>query len=369
MKSIEIDRSKSLLEEPHKGHNRFHPEIEPVIEVDEGEEVVFQTRTSMDNQITPQTTINDFPAMDVLRVHPLTGPAFVKGAEPGDLLEVEFLDIQTLGWAYTGVMPGRGYLHDPMDRPYLVHWDLRDGYATSAQLPQVRIPAAPFMGISAVAPSHAQVRAWAKREAAAAARGARAQPPNQESAVPRRGAPATEGLRTVPPRENGGNMDVKQATQGSKRFLPVFVNGALFSTGDGHFAQGEGEVCIHAVETDCTVAVRFRVLKGEAERRGIRGPMLTHESYTPAPDLAGPRRFTATMGFSLSDETPNTGEDLNGACREALTQMIDVLLERGYTREQSYALCSAAVDLRISQVVNAPNFTVTALLPEAIFEG
>jgi formamidase len=305
--------------------------------------------------------------MDLLRVHPLTGPAYVKGAAPGDLLEVEFLAIETLDWAYTGVMPGRGYLHDLVDKPYLVHWDLRDGAATSPQLPGVRIPAAPFMGISAVAPSHALVKAWAKREADAVARGGSAQPPNPKSAVPASGPAAEEGLRTIPPRENGGNMDVKLATKGSKLLLPVFVDGALFSTGDGHFAQGDGEVCIHAVETDCTVAVRFKVLKGEAERRGIRTPRLTHEHYEPDPRLAGPRRFTATMGFSLLEDGTNPAEDLNSACRQALTQMIDLLQERGYSREQAYALCSAAVDLKISQIVNAPNFTVTAVLPEDIF--
>jgi formamidase len=369
MQSIEIDRSKSLVQEPEKGHNRFHPEIIPVIEVDEGEEVLFETRTSMDNQFTPITTVDDFSSMDAGRVHPLTGPAYVKGAQPGDLLEIEFLDIQTGKWAYTGVMPGRGYLSDVMDKPYLVHWDLVDGFATSSQMPRVRIPAAPFMGISAVAPSHAQVKIWAKREADAAARGGRAQPPNPKSAVPGGGLVAVEGLRTVPPRENGGNMDVKQATKGAKLYLPVFVDGALFSTGDGHFAQGEGEVCIHAVETDCSVAVRFRLLKGEAYRKGIRGPRLSHDSYSPDPRLAGPRRFTATMGFSLMEDGSNPAEDLNSACRQALTQMIDLLQERGYTREQAYALCSAAVDMRISQIVNAPNFTVTAILPEDIFEG
>ena len=122
MKSIAIDRAKSLMQEPAKGHNRFHPDIPPVLEVDEGEEMVFETRTSMDNQFTPATTVADFPAMDTLRVHPLTGPVYVKGAEPGDLLEIEFLDIQTEPWGYTGVMPGRGYLHDMMDVPFLAHW-------------------------------------------------------------------------------------------------------------------------------------------------------------------------------------------------------------------------------------------------------
>ena len=366
MKSITIDRAKSLVQELAKGHNRFHPDIPPVLEVDQGEEMVFETRTSMDNQFTPATTVADFPAMDTLRVHPLTGPVYVKGAEPGDLLEIEFLDIQTERWGYTGVMPGRGYLHDVMDVPFLAHWDLSSGFATSLQIPGVRIPAAPFMGISAVAPSHALVAAWTRREAEAAARGGRAYSPDPRSAVPGTGPAAVDGLRTIPPRGNGGNLDVKQATKGAKLLLPVFVQGALFSTGDGHFTQGGGEVCIHAVETDCTVAVRFRLLKGEASRKGILGPRLTHEDYSPP--LGGPRRFTAVVGFSLCDDGGNAAEDINSACRHALTQMLDLLQERGLTREQAYVICSVAVDLEISQVVNAPNVTVTAVLPEDIFE-
>ncbi len=367
VKSIEIDRSRPLVEEPEKGHNRFHPDIPPVIEVDEGEEVIFQTRTSMDNQFTPQTTEADFPHMDGLRVHPLTGPAYVKGAKPGDLLEVEFLEIETGAWAYTGVIPGRGSLRDIMDVPLLAHWSLQDGYATSPQVPGVHIPSAPFMGISAVAPSHAQVRAWAKREADAAARGGLAQPPNAKSAVPATGPAAEEGLRTIPPRENGGNMDVKQMTVGSKLLFPVFIEGALFSTGDGHFAQGDGEVCIHAVETDCTVGVRFRVLEGEAKRKNIRVPRLIHERYAPDPRLQG--RFAATIGLSLQEDGTNVSEDLNSACRHALLQMLDLLQERGFTREQAYVICSVAVDLKVSQIVDAPNMTVTAVLPEAIFEA
>ncbi|MEE8518564.1 MAG: acetamidase/formamidase family protein [Dehalococcoidia bacterium] len=369
MKSIEIDRTKSLIEEPEKGHNRFHPEIRPVLEVEEGEEMVFETRTSMDNQFTPATTAADFASMDSLRVHPLTGPVYVRGAQPGDLLEVEFLAIETGRWAYTGVMPGRGYLRDTMDKGLLAHWDLADGWATSAQVPGVRIPSAPFMGIAAVAPSHELLRTWNRREAATAASGGLAQPPNAKSAVPGGGPVAEEAARTIPPRENGGNMDIKQSTVGSKLLLPVFTDGALFSTGDGHFAQGDGEVCIHAVETDCTVSVRFRVLKGEAERRGIRAPRLQHESYEPAAGFAGPRRFTATVGLSLREDGSNPSEDLNSACRHALLQMIDVLQERGYTREQAYIICSVAVDLKISQIVDAPNMTVTAVLPEEIFHS
>mgnify|MGYP001447011883 CR=1 FL=1 len=367
MKSIQIDRSKSLIEEPEKGHNRFHPDIPPIIEVEQGEEVVLETRSAADNQLKRSSTALDLLATSPNRAHPLTGPVYVKGAEAGDLLEVEFLDIAPADWAFTGVRPGRGYLKGEFTKPFLAIWDLEDGWATSKQMPGVRIPGAPFMGVAAVAPSHDMFRQWTLREANLLAEGGAVRPPEADSAVPSTEPISTQGVRTGPPRENGGNMDVKQMTVGSKLLFPVFIEGALFSTGDGHFAQGDGEVCIHAVETDCTVGVRFRVLEGEAKRKNIRVPRLIHERYAPDPRLQG--RFAATIGLSLQEDGTNVSEDLNSACRHALRQMLDLLQERGFTREQAYVICSVAVDLKVSQIVDAPNVIVTAFLPEDIFVG
>jgi formamidase len=175
-------------------------------------------------------------------------------------------------------------------------------------------------------------------------------------------------LRTIPPRENGGNFDVKQLTTGSTLWLPVAVEGALFSVGDGHFAQGDGEVCVTAVEMGATVAVRFRVLKGAAAR-ARRGPRFAHRDYFAPPQWAAPQRFTATMGMPIRDDGSNDGENLTLACRNALLNMMDLLQERGWSREQAYVICSVAVDLRISNVVDVPNYVVSAFLPEAIFQG
>src|SRR5262249_22747570 len=149
-------------------------------------------------------------------IHPLTGPVAVKGARPGDLLEVEFLDIQPQPWAFSAIIPGLGFLRDVMTTPFLVHWTIAGGYATSPQLPGVRIAGASFMGVSGVAPSRAQLEAWTRREAELAGRGGMALPPDRDGAVPTGGPVATHGLRTLPPRENGGNFDVKQLTKGSK---------------------------------------------------------------------------------------------------------------------------------------------------------
>src|SRR6266446_2703701 len=151
--------------------------------------------------------------------------------------------------------------------------------------------------------------------------------------------------------------------------VPVSVDGALFSTGDGHFAQGDGEVCVTAVEMGATVAVRFRVLKGSGAARALRGPRFSHAGYFAPPEWAAPRGFVAAMGMPIRDDGVNDGENLTLACRNALLNMIDLLQERGWSREQAYVLCSVAADLRISNVVDVPNYVVSALIPEAIFAG
>ena len=368
MKTVSIDRKRKLRDEPHTGHNRWHPDIPPVIEVDEGEEVALETRDGIDGHLNAKSTEADFASMATGAIHPLTGPVLVKGARPGDLLEVEFMDIVPERWAFTAIFPGLGFLRDVMTTPFLVHWDIADGWATSRQLPRVRIPRASFMGVSGVAPSPAQVDAWARREADLLGKGGLVFPPGADGAVPAAGAAATHGLRTLPPRENGGNFDVKQLTKGSRLLLPVAVEGALFSTGDGHFAQGDGEVCVTAIEMGATCVVRFRLHRGEAERKGIRWPRFECRDYFLDPRFAVPQKLVATMGMPVDDQGVNQGENLTLACRNALLNMIALLQERGYTREQAYCICSVAVDLRVSNVVDVPNYVVSALLPEEIFQ-
>jgi formamidase len=367
MKTVSIDRKRPLHAEPKTGHNRWHPDIPPAVEVDEGEEVALETRDAIDGHLNAKSTEADFASLPVGAIHPLTGPVLVKGARPGDLLEVEFVDIVPERWAFTAIMPGLGFLRDVMTTPFLVHWDIADGWATSRQLPRVRIPGGSFMGVSGVAPSRAQVDAWARREAELLAKGGLVFPPDAGGAVPASGPAATHGLRTLPPRENGGNFDVKQLTKGSRLLLPVAVDGALFSTGDAHFAQGDGEVCVTAVEMAATCVVRFRVHRGEAERNRIRWPRFQRSDYFIDPRFAAPQKFVATMGMPVDDQGVNQGENLTLACRNALLNMIALLQERGYTREQAYCICSVAVDLRISNVVDVPNYVVSALLPEDIF--
>jgi formamidase len=368
MHAIRIDRTKPLAVEPHCGHNRYHPDIAPVLEVAEGEEVVLETRDALDGQIGPNATVADLANVDANLVHPLTGPVFVKGAEPGDVIEIEFLDIVPQPTAFSAIVPGLGFLRDIMTTPFVVNWKIRDGWATAVEIPGVRIPGAPFMGISGVAPSAQKLKEWTEREQRAIDAGGFVLPPSEAGAVPA-GRCGLEGLRTLPPRENGGNFDVKQLTKGAKLMLPVFAKGALFSTGDAHFAQGDGEVCVTAVEMGATVAVRFKVHKDLAKKRTFAGPVFSHSGYFADPAFAVPQNFLGVMGMPINAKGEIESENLTLAARNATLNMMTLLQERGFSREQAYVICSVAVDLRISNVVDVPNYVVSALLPEAIFSG
>jgi formamidase len=179
--------------------------------------------------------------------------------------------------------------------------------------------------------------------------------------VPTDGRIAREGLRTKPPRENGGNLDVKQLVAGSRVLFPVWTDGALFSAGDGHFAQGDGEACGTAIETATTLHLRFDLIKGAAAAQGVRDVRFLGGRAGGA-RAGGP--YVATTGLSVYAQEGGRAEDLNGAARNALRNMIGLLeVEYGFTRQQAYLLCSIAVDLKISELVDAPNFVVTAMLP------
>jgi formamidase len=364
--TIRIDRSKRLSEEPRTGHNRWHPDIPPVLRVDPGDTVVLETRDALDGAITPATTVADLHRVDLNLVHPLTGPVFVNGAEPGDLLEVHIVDITPQPFGFTVIVPGFGFLRDYFTTPFLVKWSIDGTSAVSPDLPGVRIPAGAFMGVMGVAPSRASLARMAAREDELLRRGGAVMAPLAQGAVPETEPIASESLRTIPPRETGGNFDIKQLTAGTTLLLPVDVPGALFSAGDSHFAQGDGESCGTAVEMGATLTVRFNLRKGVAAQRGIRRPQF--ERTVAAAGAALPQRFFATTGMPITREDRNESEDVTLAARDALLNMIDHLVaERGYSREQAYALTSVAVNLHISELVDVPNVVVSAFLPLDIF--
>jgi formamidase len=366
---IRIDRSKTLLEEPNTGHNRWHPDIPPVVRCQAGEVVILETRDAFDGQMGPDATLETVAAPNLDVVHPLTGPVFVEGAEPGDLLEVEILDVEPDRYGYTVQVPGFGFLRDVFPDPFKISWVIADGWATSRDLPGLRIPGSPFMGTIGLTPGHELLATTAAREQALLDRGGFVLPPSAACAVPDDPGIAREALRTIPPREQAGNVDIKQLGQGARLLIAVDTPGALFSAGDAHFAQGDCETCGTAIEMRATLHVRFAVHKGEAGAKGIRDLRFTREDYYLPPEYAAPRRFYATTGISVTKDGENRGEDATLAARNALLNMIELLTERGWTRQQAYAICSVAVDLKISQLVDVPNMLVSAFLPEDIFAG
>jgi formamidase len=332
-------------------HNRWHPDIPPVAEVAAGDEIRLETEEGLAGQLTRDSTHADAGRMHLGLGHPLSGPVYVSGAKPGDVLEVELLSYEWADFGTTAVIPGFGFLADLFPEPYLVKWEIAGGLARSDELPGVAVPEDTFAGVVGVAPSRERMEAFRQREEALRARGQAVADPYPEAAVP---PEAADGIRTIPPRETGGNLDVRQLVAGSRLWLPVDVPGALFSIGDLHFAQGDGEVCGTAIEVAGAVTVRLSVLE-RAERR--------FPAYeTPA--RPGRRSF-ATVGIPVDN-----GMDLNAAARAALVEMIDHLeATYGFERAAAYALCSVAVDLRISEVVDVPNPVVSALLPLDVFEN
>jgi formamidase len=368
---VSIDPSKPLGEEPGTGHNRWHEAIEPVVEVDPGDTIVYETRDAFDGQLNRESTAEDVGNLDLSGVHPLTGPVFVKGAEPGDLLEVKLVAVEAdpwEQWGYTVEVPGFGFLRDEFPEPYIVHWRLHGNeYAESEQLPGVRIRCNPHPGVLGLAPSAELRQRATERESALAERGGFALLPDPGGAVPTDEAIAREGLRTIPPRETAGNIDIKQLSPGTTVLLPVYAEGGLVSTGDVHYAQGDCEACGTAIEVRTRVHLRFGIRKGEAERRGIQDLQYFRDDYFTSPELAAPRRFFATTGIGVHKDGTNESEDLSLSAKNALLNMIEHLKTRGFDRQQAYALCSVAVDLRISQVVDVPNLLVSALLPLDIF--
>jgi formamidase len=339
-----------------------------VLTCNPGDEVVLATRDAFDGQMGPQATLATVAAPNLNVVHPLTGPVYVNGAEPGDLLEVEVLEVEPDPYGYTIQVPGFGFLRDEFPDPFMVRWRIADGWATSDDLPGIRIPGAPFMGTIGLAPDRDLMEATAAREQAALDQGGFVLPPDPTDAVPADPAIAGEALRTIPPRETAGNVDIKQLSKGARLLIPVYAPGGLFSAGDAHYAQGDCETCGTAVEMRATLHVRFAVHKGVAAARGIRDLQFTRDDYVVAAEFDAPRRFHATTGLSVTRDGENRPEDLTLAARNALRNMIDHLgHEGGWTRQQAYAICSVAVDLKVSELVDVPNFVVSAFLPLDIF--
>lgn len=355
---IRVDASRPLAEEPTSGHNRWHPDLEAIASVAVGEELTIECRDGLDGQITPDSTPEDVLGMSLGLGHPMTGPIHVEGAEPGDVLEVELLAYEHADVGIAALIPGFGFLSDLFPDPYVAGFRLADGVARSDKLPGIAIPADMFAGNVGVAPSHALMKEQRAREEELKRRGGAVADDLPHEAVP---AAAAAGVRTIPPRENGGNLDCRGLVAGSRLYLTVHVPGALFSIGDLHFAQGDGETCGTGIEMAGAVTVRFGLRKQPRWR-----PRFPAYETPPRPG----RRELGTTGISLTDAGRNESMDLGLATRQALLAMIDYLTtERGLTAEAAYVLISCCVDLRLSEVVDVPNPLVSAVLPLEVFES
>jgi acetamidase/formamidase len=292
-------------------HNRWNRDLAPALEVEPGDIVKFDCLDSSGGQVGPGSTVDDFLKIDRNQIHTLTGPVAIKGAKPGDTLRVDILYIQHQGWGWSSITPGLGFLPERFADPFLFIWDLDEDSTDS--LPPAIVPLRPFCGVMGVAPAD----------------------PGE--------------MRTRRPGVFGGNMDVKDLVAGSTLYLPIFTEGGLFSLGDVHAAQGDGEICINGIECPAVVTVRLSLLDG---------------SRLTAPMLETNYRHRASGGewtIIESDEDPMM------AARRAVNRMIDFLIQNWkFSAEHAYLLCSVAMDLRIHQVVNTPVITIGATLPKSL---
>ncbi len=305
----------------HLDDTQPHPfwdnSLPPRVRIQPGDSVVFETLEASAGQVFPGCSSEAAGALDFSLIHPLTGPVYVEGAEPGDALVVDVISIKHKGWGWNAVIPGFGLLGGDFAEPYVHHYKL--GEITCEFRPDIQIPYEPFCGVMGVGP----------REAGR--------------------------FTTIPPRENAGNIDIRHLFPGTKVFFPVLVPGALFSCGDCHSAQGDGEVNGTGIETMMSVTLTFNLQKGAniPELRFI----------TPAGE-----KLTVADGGGYFVTTAH-GPDLFKDSQQAIRYMIDYLSsEYNMTREQAYCLCGAAVDLKISEIVDGPNWIVSAYLPLSIFK-
>lgn len=299
----------------HK-HYGWDKDLKPIAEVEPGQTITYEITESSGGQFTKHSTAEDVSTMDFEKVNPVAGPVYVKGAKPGDTLEIEMMNFTQLDWGWTAIIPGFGLLTEEFKKTTIKTFDLTQGNRAEF-LSGIDLFIKPFPGTIGVA------------------------------------LPESGNFSVVPPRKNGGNMDIRHLTKGTKLYLPVWVDGALFSIGDTHAAQGDGEVCGTAIEASMETTVRFKLHKGKTiaePRYEIPG------APTPEADSQG---YYVTTGH---------GPDLVEASRNAIRYMIEHLVDTyRMTDEEAYMLCSVAVDLRINEIVDAPNWLVSAFLPNSIF--
>jgi len=383
---VEVKKKGAHCEQDPNCFNRYHPAIKPVARAKPGDQIVVHTRDALDSNLNINSKPKDVTAIDVNLIHPMTGPIYIEGAKRGDVLAIKLINVTPNEYGYTTIIPGFGFLPDLYTEPFVANWKLNRVEAVSAEVPGVRIPMNGFMGSVGVMPGAEEVDKWLARETQLAAAGGVALPPEPTSARPAeicgpKGSHKDKCLRTIPPRENGGNMDVKQMVEGTTLLLPCFIDGCGLFIGDVHFAQGDGEVAGTAIEMGAIVTVETSIRKGMASV--VKQPMFEGGSQIKKLE---PDSFHAVVGYPLkaAGEVPpqwtyldsakikpltNLSNDVTLAARNSLINMIDWLkTTKGLTKEQAFVVTSVACDLRISNVVDVPNYAVTTICPMNIFD-
>jgi formamidase len=384
---FKVDLTKPMSKQEIPGHNRWHPDIPAVVTVKPGDVFRIECKDWTDGQIKNDDSPDDIRDVRLSVVHVLSGPIHVEGVEPGDILVVDLLDVGTLPgdeWGFTGIFDrenGGGFLTDHYPKPAKAIWDLQGIMATSRHIPGVRFAGIPHPGLIGCAPSKELLATWNKREKALVDKGGGpawkpkipplAALPNPENAILGKAKTAdleriaAEGARTVPPREHGGNCDIKNLSKGSRIYFPVYVPGGKLSMGDIHFSQGDGEISFcGAIEMSGYLDLHVDIIKGGMAKYAMVNPI-----FKPGPVEPRYSEYLVFEGISVDEFT---GEqyylDAHVSYRRACLNAIEYLKKFGFTGEQAYLLLSCApLEGRLSGVVDIPNACCTLALPTAIF--
>lgn len=379
---IKVDLNKSPEEQADVLHNRWHPDIPMVAMVKPGDEFRVECIDWTGGQINNDDNANDIRDVDLTKVHYLSGPIGVEGAEPGDLLVVDILDVgafQESEWGFNGLFAkenGGGFLTDHYPDARKACWDFHGIYTTSRHIPNVRFAGIMHPGLIGCMPSRELLTEWNKRESALVSTDPDRVPPlaalpYADTALMGRMTgeaakiAAREGARTVPPREHGGNCDIKNLSKGSRVYFPVYVKDAGLSMGDLHFSQGDGEITFcGAIEMAGYLDIHVSVIKGGMTKYGIKNPI-----FQPSPMEPRYNDYLIFEGISVDEQGKQYYLDAHVAYRQACLNAIEYLKKFGYSGEQAYSILGTApVEGHISGIVDIPNACATLWLPTEIFD-
>lgn len=389
---FKVDLTKKMDQQELPGHNRWHPDIPAVVSVNPGDVFRIECKDWTDGQIKDNDDPKDIEEVDLTVVHVLSGPIWVNGAQPGDILVVDLLDIGALQgdeWGFTGIFAkenGGGFLTDHYPKAAKAIWDFQGIYTASRHIPGVRFAGITHPGLIGCAPSHELLAKWNKRESELMA----SQPdirtygaemkgdlatlaalPNPKNAILGKVAQsdfdriAAEGARTVPPREHGGNCDIKNLSRGTRIYFPVYVEGAKLSMGDIHFSQGDGEISFcGAIEMSGFIDLHVDIIKGGMDKYAMLNPI-----FKPGPVEPRYSEYLVFEGISVDEFGKQYFMDVHIAYRQACLNAIEYLKKFGLTGEQAYLLLSCApVEGRVSGIVDIPNACCTVAIPTEIFD-